>query len=314
MQGVSMIYSFDDAMAKDRHTTQYFEIVGNRAIYHDGWLAGTVHKAPWERMPRRPLADDIWELYDTRADFALTNDLSAANPAKLKEMQDLFMKVAAENHVLPIDDRSIERMNAAVAGRPDLLGTRTSLTVYPGMAGMMENAFINVKNRSFSVTAELEIPKGGAQGVILAQAGRFGGWSLWLKDGRPVFTYNWLGVELYNLRASRAVPAGKATIRFDFAYDGGKPGGGGMGRIYVNNTLVAKARITRTQPFLFSADEGADVGMDEGTPVTEEYHVPAAFTGVIDKVTVDVKPVGAADQKAVEQDNAVGLEEEAGFD
>jgi arylsulfatase A-like enzyme len=314
MQGVSMVYSFDDATAKDRHTTQYFEIVGNRAIYHDGWLAGTVHKAPWEPKPRGPLASDKWELYDTRADFSLANDLAAANPAKLKEMQDLFMKVAIENHVLPIDDRSIERLNAAMAGRPDLMGSRTSLTVYPGMVGMNENAFINVKNRSFSVTAEVEIPQSGASGVILAQGGRFGGWSLWMKQGRPVFVYNWLGLERYLIAGSEVVPAGAVTIRFEFAYDGGKPGAGGKGTIFVNGTKVAGGRIPQTQAFAFSVDDGADVGMDEGTPVTEKYQVPAAFTGVIDKVTIDVKPVGAADQKAVDQNNALGLEKEAEFE
>jgi hypothetical protein len=314
MQGVSMIYSFDGATAKDRHTTQYFEIAGNRAIYDDGWLAGTVHRAPWELKPRRPLADDIWELYDTQADFSLANDLAAANPAKLKEMQDLFMKVAIENHVLPIDDRSIERMNAAIAGRPDLMGGRTSLTVYSGMVGMGENAFINIKNRSFSVTAEVEIPKADASGVILAQGGRFGGWSLWVNHGRPLFVYNRLGLERYTIASTVAAPAGKATIRFDFGYDGGKPGVGGNGTLFLNGAKVAGGRIAQTQAYIFSADEGADVGMDEGTPVTEKYQVPAAFTGVIDKVTIEVKPVGAADQKAVIQDNAQGLEREAEFD
>jgi arylsulfatase len=314
MQGVSMVYSFDDATAKDRHTTQYFEIVGNRGIYHEGWLAGTVHKAPWELKPRGPLTDDKWELYDTRADFSLANDLAAADPAKLKEMQDLFMKVAVENHVLPIDDRSIERFNAALAGRPDLMGNRTSLTVYPGMVGMAENAFINVKNRSFSVTAEVEIPKAGASGVILAQGGRFGGWSLWMKQGRPEFVYNWLGLERYTIASVEAVPAGKATIRFEFAYAGGKPGAGGNGTIFVNGTKAAEGRIVQTQANVFSADDGADVGMDEGTPVTEAYQVPAAFTGVIDKVTIEVKPVGAADEKAVIQDNAQGLERQLEFE
>jgi arylsulfatase A-like enzyme len=311
MQGISMLYSLDDASAKDRHLTQYFEIIGNRAIYQEGWLAGTVHKAPWELKPRGPLTADKWELYDTRADFSLANDLSASNPAKLKELQDVFMKVAAENHVLPVDDRSIERMNPATAGRPDLLGGRTSLTVYPGMVGMMENAFINVKNRSFGITAEVEIPKKSANGVIVAQGGRFGGWSLWLKDGRPVFTYNWLGVERYDVAGKQSIPAGKATIRFEFSYDGGKPGSGGMGRVFVNGARVAQARIERTHSNMFSADEGSDVGMDEGTPVTEAYHVPAKFTGSIDKVTIDVKQIGAADKAAVEQDNAASLARKA---
>nr|WP_245494535.1 arylsulfatase [Rhizobium ruizarguesonis] len=314
IQGTSMVYSFDDAKAKDRHTTQYFEIFGNRGIYNDGWLAGTVHRAPWEFTPRRPLADDKWELYNTRVDFSLTNDLAAAEHGKLKEMQDLFTKVATENHVLPIDDRTVERVNAAIAGRPDLMGGRTSLTVYPGMTGMTENAFINIKNRSFTVTADIDVPKDGANGVILAQAGRFGGWSLWMKDSRPVFTYNFLGLQYFNIRASEPVAPGKATVRFEFAYDGGKPGSGGMGSILVNSAKVAEGRIDRTQPNIFSADDGADVGMDEGMPVSEEYQVPAKFTGTIDTVTIDIKPVATADKKGVDNSDAEGLEKEAEFE
>ncbi len=307
MQGTSMVYSFDDSHAPDRHLTQYFEIAGNRAIYHDGWLAGTVHKAPWEPKPRARLADDKWELYDTRGDFSLVNDLAATNPARLKEMQDRFTKVAIENHVLPIDDRTIERFNAAVAGRPDLMGGRTSLTVYPGMSGLLENAFINVKNRSFSVLAEVQIPSSGASGVILAQGGRFGGWSLWLQDGRPRFTYNWLGIERYEVAASNPMPPGEQVLRFDFTYDGGKPGAGGIGRLSLGGTTLAEGRIARTQPFIFSADEGADVGEDLATPVTEEYRVPATFTGTIHKITIEVQPIPGADRPAVQAAAADGL-------
>jgi arylsulfatase len=314
MQGVSMLYSFDDARAPGRHLTQYFEIVGNRGIYHDGWLAGTVHKAPWELQPRTSLAADKWELYDTRADFSLVNDLAQSNPAKLKEMQDLFTKVAIENHVLPIDDRSIERLNAAVAGRPDLMGGRTSLTVYPGMSNLMENAFINVKNRSFSIAADVRIPASGASGVALAQGGRFGGWSLWLKDGRPRFTYNWLGIERYEVAAGAPLQAGEQVLRFDFAYDGGKPGAGGVGRLSVGGTTLAEGRIDRTQPFAFSADEGADVGEDLATPVSEEYQAPATFTGTIRKITIEVQPVLAADRSAVDEAAIQGLERQAEFE
>jgi arylsulfatase len=224
------------------------------------------------------------------------------------------MKVAAENHVLPIDDRSLERFNPALAGRPDLMGSRTSLVVYPGMTGMMENAFINVKNKSFAIDAKVEIPSGGASGVIVAQAGRFGGWSLWLNDGRPTFSYNWLGIEHYDIVSDRPIEPGNATIRFEFAYDGGKPGAGGTGTVLVNGKKIAEGRINRTQPYLFSADEGSDVGMDEGTPVTEDYQVPAKFSGTIEKVTIDVKPVAAADQPKVDQNNAEGSAKEAGFD
>ncbi len=314
MQGVSMLYSFDDPHARDRHLTQYFEIVGNRAIYNDGWLAGTVHKAPWESQPRTSLAEDKWELYDTRADFSLVNDLAATNPAKLKEMQDLFTKVATNNHVLPIDDRSIERLNAAAAGRPDLMGGRTSLTVYPGMSGMMENAFINVKNRSFSITAEVEIPASGASGVILAQGGRFGGWSLWLKHGHPTFSYNWLGIERYDVAANHPLPAGQHELRFEFAYDGGKPGAGGTARIFLGDARLAEGRIARTQPFAFSADEGADVGEDLATPVTEAYQVPATFSGTIRKITIDVQPIQAADRKAANEAAIEGLQRQAEFE
>jgi arylsulfatase len=236
------------------------------------------------------LQNDVWELYDTRTDFSLVNDLSAGNPAKLKELQDLFMKEAAKNHVLPIDDRGVERVNAALAGRPDLMAGRTSLTVYEGMTGLTENVFINVKNRSHTITAEVEIPEKGGDGVIICQAGRFGGWSLYLKRGKPTYVYNWVGLEHYTVAAEAPVPAGKASIRFEFAYDGGKPGSGGTGTILVNGTKVAEGRIARTQPFIFSADEGADVGKDLGTPVTSAYKAgDNKFTGKIAKVTVDLK-------------------------
>ena len=178
IEGVGMAYTFDDAKAESRHRVQYFEMMGNRAIYADGWFAGTVHKAPWETKPRGALLDDRWELYDTRNDFSLANDLAARNPAKLKELQDLFLTEAVKYNVLPIDDRFIERFNAKLSGRPDLMGDRMSLTLHEGMKGMLEDAFINVKNRSVTITADLDVPKGGANGVILAQGGRFGGWSL----------------------------------------------------------------------------------------------------------------------------------------
>ena len=206
IEGVSMVYTFDDAKAESRHKVQYFEMIGNRAIYADGWFAGTIHKAPWEAKPRAALLDDRWELYDTRSDFSLANDLSARNPAKLKELQDLFMKEAVKYHVLPIDDRSIERLNAKLAGRPDLMGDRMSLTLYPGMTGMREDAFINVKNRSFTITADVVIPAGGASGVILAQGGRFGGWSLYMKGGKPIYAYNFLGSSGSPLPARRPFP------------------------------------------------------------------------------------------------------------
>ena len=300
IEGVSLAYTFTDAKAPSRHTTQYFEIFGNRAIYSDGWLAGTVHRAAWEFKVRRPLEDDIWELYDTRADFSLANDLATKNPEKLKELQALFLKEAVKYSVLPLDDRTLERLNAAMVGRPDLMAGRTSLTVYDGMIGMSENVFINTKNRSHTITAEVQIPKNGANGVILAQAGRFGGWSLYIKDGKTTYTYNWLGLQRYTVAAQQALPAGKSTIRYEFAYDGGGVGKGGIGTLFVNGKKVATGRIDRTQCCAFSADEGADVGVDEGTPVIEAYKVPFKFTGKIASVTIELKDVKSAEHEESE--------------
>ena len=212
IEGVSMTYSFDAPKAPERRKTQYFEIAGNRAVYHDGWFAGTIHKAPWEGVPRRPLAQDVWELYHVDEDFSMARNLAADNPGKLKELQQLFTQEAIRHQVLPIDDRTIERFDPKVAGRPDLMNGRTELTVYPGMVFMPENAFINVKNASFDLEADVEVEGDKSHGVLLAQGGRFGGWAFWVKHGTPVFTYNFLGLELYQVEGTRASPDGKHTL------------------------------------------------------------------------------------------------------
>jgi arylsulfatase len=292
MDGVSMVYSFDDAAAKERHTTQYFEMFGNRAIYHDGWLARTIHRAPWESEPRRPLAEDVWNLYDTRSDFSLTHDLAAKHPEKLAELQALFMSEAEKNHALPIDDRLFDRLIASNVGRPDLMAGRTSLTLGDGMTGMTENTFLNIKNRSKTITAEVEVPEGAiAHGIVIAQGGRFGGWALYVKDGKPAYDYNVLGMQRFTVAAKESLPPGKSTIRFDFAYDGGGAGKGGLGAIYLNDRKIGEGRIERTQPAIFSADETADVGIDLATPVVEVIGAErkSRFTGRIPKVTVSVK-------------------------
>jgi arylsulfatase len=204
------------------------------------------------------------------------------------------MTEAVKYRVLPIDDRVFERIDAKMVGRPDLMGDRVSLTLHAGMKGMSENVFLNIKNRSLTITADVEIPQGGANGVILAQGGRFGGWSLYMKGGRPIYTYNFLGLERFTVAAKEALPAGKATVRFGFDYDGGGLGKGGLATIYVNDKKVAEGRIERTQPLIFSADETADVGEDDATPVTEDYKAyDNKFSGKIHKVTVDVKEMGA---------------------
>lgn len=302
IEGVSMVYSFNKPEAKSTHKTQYFEIFGNRAIYHDGWFAGTVHRAPWEKTPRRKLAEDIWELYDTTKDFSLVNDLAKTNPAKLKELQAIFMRDASKYRALPIDDRLMERMVASSAGRPDLMGERTSLTLGAGMDSMSENVFINIKNRSLSITADVDIPEGGANGVILAQGGRFGGWSLYLKDGKPTYCYNFVGLQEYKVAAPTALATGKTTVRMNFDYDGGGIGKGGLATLLVNGEKVASGRIEQTQLGIFSADETAAAGVDDATPVTRDYKErDNAFAGKIIQVTVDVKPVGAAVKAEAEE-------------
>jgi len=292
MDGISMVYTFDEASAKERHTTQYFEMFGNRAIYHDGWYARTIHRAPWESEPRRPLKDDIWELYEVANDFSLVNDLSAKYPDKLKELQELFMKEAEKNYALPIDDRLFDRLIASNVGRPDLMEGRSTLILAEGMMGMSENTFINIKNRSLVITATLEIPQGTTgNGIIIAQGGRFGGWALYVKDGTLAYDYNFLGMERYTVASSEKLNHGKHSVKFDFVYDGGGIGKGGMGTLYIDGKQVGQSRIERTQPGIFSADETADVGIDLATPVVERIGAEhkSKFNGRIPTVTVAIK-------------------------
>ena len=289
MDGVSMLYCLDDADAEDRHTTQYFEMFGNRAIYHDGWLARVVHSLPWRGKPLHSLEEDVWQLYDTRADFSLSNDLSAEHPEKLDEMQVLFEKEAIKNNVYPLDDRSYERFDAKQAGRPDLMGGRTTLVLSDGMAGIMENAFINVKNTSTTIEADVEL-RGKDRGVIIAQGGKFGGWALYMDQGKPTYTYNWFGLESYTVQAPKPIGGEQATIKLDFAYDGGGTGKGGVATLFVNGDKVAEGRIDKTQPAVFSADETADVGKDEGTQVASLFKSidDSDFTGRVKTVAVSI--------------------------
>jgi arylsulfatase len=263
---------------------------GNRGLYHEGWVACTRHSIPWLIVPNPPLANDVWELYNVDQDFSQATDLAKKNPAKLQELQALFLQEAERNHVLPIDDRRSERFNPIIAGRPDLLGGRRSLTVYPGMTGMMENAFINVKGVHHVITAEVELKDASTDGVILAQAGFFGGWVLYMKDGKPHHEYNFFALERTNIAGAAAIPPGKHVIRYEFIPDEARPGTGGRSLLSVNGVQVAEGRIPKTQPFAFSADEGADVGLDGETNVSPDYKPGAnAFTGRIVKVTVEQK-------------------------
>jgi hypothetical protein len=294
---VSMVYSFSDAHAKSPHTVQYAEFMGNRGIYKDGWYATALHKVAWEAQARSPLDQDKWELFNTAEDFSCAIDLAAKNPDKLKEMQAAFLTEAVKYNVLPLDDRVYERFNPTIAGRPDFMGGRTSLTVYEGMIGMKENAFINTKNSSYSITADVEVPQAASSGVILAQGGTHAGWSLYVKDGKPKFAYNYLG-NVATVSSAERLPAGRVTVTYDFAYDGGKPGAGGTGTIFIDGKKAASGRIERTIPFLFGT-ETADVGMDLYTPVTSDYAKgDNKFTGKINKVTIDLKKTNALTEAA----------------
>jgi arylsulfatase A-like enzyme len=287
IEGTSMLYSFDNAKAKERHTTQYFEMFGNRAIYHDGWYARTIHRPAWKQKPDTSLKDDSWDLYNSSDDFSLSNNLASKNPEKLKELQALFMKEAEKYHVLPIDDRLLERLNAELVGRPDVMGKRTKVTYGEGMKGMGVDVFISTKNTSYTITSVVEVAE-KANGVMVCQGGKFGGFSFYLKEGKPEFTYNYVGLESYNIQSDQALKPGKHTIVYDFKYDGGGLGKGGTGTITIDGNKAAEGKLAKTQPGIFSVDDLADIGTDDGTPVTN-YGAAAHFSGKLDKVTIETR-------------------------
>ena len=290
MDGVSMLYAAKDKDAADRHTVQYFEMFGNRAIYSNGWLARVIHIIPWQGKPLGKLAEEDWELFNIDEDFSLVNNLAAENPEKLKELKDLFEKEAIANNVYPIDDRLYERFNAAIAGRPDLMGDRKSLTLAEGMEGIFENTFLNVKNNSKTIVADVAL-KGKDHGIILCQGGKFGGWALYMNDGKPAYTYNYFGLRSYTIQAPETLNSENAEIKLDFKYDGGGTGKGGLAKLYVDGKLVAEGRVEKTQPALFSADETADVGKDDATQVADkvfENVKDSEFTGYVNKVTISI--------------------------
>jgi len=304
IEGKSLVYSFNDSAAKETHTVQYFEMFGNRAIYSDGWYARTIHRPAWDRKPLQPLDKDPWELYNSNEDFSLSNNVAAQNPEKLKELQVLFMTEAEKYHVLPIDDRLLERTDAKTVGRPDVMGERTSVTYGEGMKGMGVDIFISTKNTSYTITSEVEVAA-NASGVMVCQGGRFGGFSFYLRNGRPTFTYNYLGLVIYNIVSVKPLTPGKHTIAYDFKYDGGGLGKGGTGTISVDGAKVAEGRIDRTQPGIFSVDDLADVGTDDGTPVTN-YGASPHFNGKLGKVKIETHPaaLSQADQKQEEDAEA----------
>jgi arylsulfatase A-like enzyme len=287
IEGTSMRYAFDDAGAPERHTTQYFELVCNRGIYHQGWSAVTRHKLPWLGAdPKASFEDDVWELYDGRTDWTQAHDLAKANPEKLRELQQLFLIEAARFNVFPLDSRSAVRFNAELAGRPQLI-RGTSQLLYPAMKRLSENSVLSLKNKSFSVTADVEVAA-GAHGVVVAQGGAFGGWSLYLAKGRLAFCYNLFGIERYTVTGTAPVPAGAHQVRAEFAYDGGGLGKGGAVTLYVDGQAGGAGRVERTEPFTFSLDETTDVGCETGTPVSDAYTArESAFSGTIKWVRLE---------------------------
>jgi arylsulfatase A-like enzyme len=289
LQGPSMVYSFDDPGAEERHITQYFEMFCNRGIYHQGWTAVTKHSIPWLMVGQEKpaLDDDVWELYDTTTDWTQTKDLASKHPEKLAELQRLFLIEAAKYNVLPLDDRGIERALAEVAGRPTLVqGDRQLL--YGGMGRLSENSVVSIKNKSHAVTAEIEVPEGGAQGVIVAQGGSIGGWSLYVLNGKPRYCYNLLGVQRFYVDGDKRVPAGTHQVRMEFAYDGPGLGKGGDVTLYLDGVKVGEGKVEGTAPMIFSADDTCDVGEENGALVSEDYPVPNAFTGEVNWVEIDV--------------------------
>jgi arylsulfatase A-like enzyme len=293
LHGVSMRYCFDGVGEADRHETQYFEMFGNRGIYHRGWTAVTKHLTPWILIGQQAVAfdDDRWELYDTRADWSQAHDVSAEHPDVLHELQRLWFIEAVKYDVLPLDDRGMERGLPEIAGRPTLL-KGTSQLLFRGMGRLSESSVLNIKNRSHSVTAELEVPDAGAAGVIVAQGGSIGGWSLYAKDGRLRYCYNLFGLQRFYVDGDRPLPAGRHQVRMEFHYDGGGMGKGGDVLLFLDGDKVGGGRVGATAAIIFSADDTCDVGMEGGALVTTDYGRDNAFTGKVRWVQIDLDDDG----------------------
>jgi arylsulfatase A-like enzyme len=307
--GVSLVYSFDSAQTPTQHTTQYFELVGNRAIYKDGWMANTTPlRLPWVTSGYEPSPDDFkWELYNIQEDFSQANNLAEKYPEKLAELQDAFDVEAKKYNVYPLDASFASRADPAI--RPSLTRGRSQFVYYPGMVRIPEGSAPNFKNRSWATGAEVTIPDKGASGVLATIGGRFGGWALLLQDGKPEFAYALSNQPEHKYRIISAEPlsAGNHVVRFSFKYDGGFSKGA-TGMLFVDGKQVAKGRIPRTIPIRFSLDETFDVGEDTGTPVVEEYadKMPFPFTGTLRKLVVILEP-----EKLTQEDRQRLLAEEA---
>ena len=284
-----MLFTFDAADAAERHDLQYFEMFGNRGIYHEGWSTVTKHTTPWVMVGGQMPAfdDDLWELYDGRVDYSQAHDLAAEHPEMLARRQRLWLIEAVKYNAVPMDDRSAERLEPMLAGRPTLIRGNSQL-FFPGMGRLSENSVVSIKNESFSITAEVDIADSGAEGVIIAQGGRFGGWAVYFEDGTAKFVYNTLGIYEYATTATTPITAGKHQVRMEFASDGGGLAKGGDITLYYDGTPAGSGRVEHTHPMIFSADEKTDVGQETGTTVTPDYTARTGrFTGKIHWVQLD---------------------------
>jgi len=296
IEGISMMYSFTDPKAKELRKTQYFEMFGNRAVYHDGWVAACRHgRLPWENAGSFDFDNDKWELYKVDEDFSEYNDVVAQNPKKLRELQEVFWIEAMRYNVLPLDDRMIERADPSL--RPSLIEGRTEFTYYPGAVRIPESSSPNTKNKSHTIIAQVEIPKEGADGVLVAAGGIVGGYALYIKDGKPTYEYNWFTQTRYKVTSSEKLQPGPNTIRVEFKYEGGGVGKGGTVSLFVSDKKVGEGKIAKTVPGRFSADETFDIGRDTGSPVSADYASPNPFTGKIKQVNIKLEASKLSDEE-----------------
>jgi arylsulfatase A-like enzyme len=309
IEGVSMAYSLNDAAAAERHETQYFEMFGNRGIYHKGWTAVTKHKTPWLLLGQKLPAfdDDNWELYDTTKDWSQANNLAKQMPEKLHELQRLWLIEATRHNVLPLDDRGAERFNSDLAGRPVLIKGNTQL-LFGSMGRLSENTVLNIKNKSHSVTAEIVVPTKGAEGVIVCQGGNIGGWSLYAKGGKLKYCYNLLGMQHFFAESASMLPAGEHQVRMEFAYAGGGMGKGGSVTLYVDGKKVGEGKVGATAPIIFSGDDGCDVGVDNGSPVSPDYGSRGnEFNGRVKGVQLAIKEDAVSAGHMVSPEDAIRI-------
>lgn len=292
IEGISFAFTFEDATAPSRRRTQYFELGCNRGLYHDGWMASAPSFVPWEPNRSEDWSPDkqVWELYKIDEDFSQAKDLASQYPDKLRELQDLWWAEASKYNVLPLDWRATIRMNAEAMGRPSLVGKRTKAVYYPGMIALPDGACMRMLNKSWTITAEIELPDDKANGMIVTHGGLEGGYGLYLRDGKPTFVYNFLSVDRITFVGSKPLDKGKTTLVVDFKYDGGGMGKGGSIKVSANGETLAEGRLEKTVPVQFSLGEGLDIGMDTGSPIDFTYKMPFPFSGRIEKVTVETFP------------------------